>query len=1051
MEKKSSVLPRISVTRPVTVTMCLVALMMIGAVAYARIRLQAFPSGWEWKFLWVWVGTRDASPRENDQQICRLFEEYFGTVKDLRRIRTWAGRDWADTELAFRAEADMGLVYNQVMDRLERMRQELPAEHRDNVGVWKYNEETDQEIMWMAVAPPPHVKEVHRFIEKRIERRLGRLDGVAKVSFWGRFRKEIMVELDQGLLRSLGVRPTDLVRSLQRDNFALAGGYVREGGKKFFVRSLARYQSVTEIEGIPIQRENGHAPVRLGDVATVTYDLPPNDWVWRINGVEAVGLDVYKDSGANVVDVADRVRAELKRIEDETGTQFGVFWDQGKAVRESINNIRNTALWGGMFAVLVLLFYLRTARMTAIVTLAIPLCIMITISVLYFMDWSLNMLTMMGLMVGMGMVVDNAIVIVENIHRMRAAGMAPHRASVAGASEVSLAITMATLTTVVVFLPLMLMSGDIDLTFKLSRIGIPVVVALLGSLFVALIFIPLAAKQFGGDRVKGDPKTIRWIRNGYRRGVRWTLRRRRDAVLIVLLVSASVYYPATHVKETSSRARVFNSFFIRIEAPPFFRQEDMEYVASQVEKFLEGKRVQYRIQTVRLSYWQSWGYVRVYLEDDPNRTWWYQFYKSIRRKIGYPLNNRMDRKAVVEDVKQHIPQFVGVRLGVETGWQSDPGVSVFVYGEDLDALASLSEEIRRRMESIPSVVSVDSDLEFADKEIHIRIDKDQARKYGISAQHVGQSIAYQIRGVNLPRYQSGDGEIEVRLFTDEDDRQTLTQIKGFLFKTKAGRQVPLSAFATFEVAEGSGVIQREDGKMRLRVKAHTTEEDLKGLYGEVDRAMEGFALPRGYTWNKGETYDKFREIEDTMSFAVTMAITCVFLLMGVLFESFILPFCVLLSIPFAFLGVYWTLYLTDTVMGEMARMGIILLIGVVVNNAIVLVDMVNRLRDKGMGRDEAILEAGHNRFRPILMTTFTTIFGLFPMAVGTNTMMGTPYAPLGLTMVGGLLSSTFLTLFVVPIFYTYLDDLRGFLRRMVGVVLRPSPSTVDEIAQAADD
>ncbi len=1037
-------------TRPVTVTMCLVALLVIGAVSYHRIGLQAFPSGWERKRLWVWVENRGASPKENDQKICRLFEEYLGTVQGLRRMRTWAGNDWANAGLAFRANTDMSLAYNQVMDRLERMKLELPPEIRDRVGIWKYNEETDQEIIWMGVAPPDHVKDAQKFIETQVERRLARLDGVTKVSFWGRFRKEIMVEVDQERLLSLGVRPADLVQSLRQDNFVLAGGYVREGGKKFFVRSLARYRSTAEIENIPIKRQRGLGPVRLGDVADVLYGIPPRTGSWRINRKEAVGLDVYKESDASVVEVADRVAAELKKIDTDTGTKFNIFWNQGQVVRDSINNIRNTALWGGLFAVLVLLFFLRTIRMTSIITLSIPLCIMITMSVLYFIDWSLNMLTMMGLMVAMGMVVDNAIVIVENIYRMRARGVAPHEASIAGASEVGLAITMATLTTVVVFLPLILMSGNMSLTFRLSKIGIPVIVALLGSLFVALIFIPLAAKKLAGNRVKEDPKSIRWTRKGYCRGLGWTLRHRKDAALIFLLLCATVFYPMEHVKETSRRTRVFNDFYIRITAPPVFRQKEMESVATQLEDFLDSKRKEYHIRTVRLGYWRTWGFVRVYLEDEPNQEWWYQFYKSVREKVGYPVDDWMGRKKVIADVKKNIPQFVGVRVDVQTRWRSEPGVSVYLSGDDLDVLAPLSDEVGRRLEQIPSVVSVDSDLEFADKEVQVIINREQARKYGISTQQVGRSISYQLRGVNLPRFQADDREIEVRLFMNEDDRQTIAQLKSFGFRSKTGVQIPLSTIATFKVTEGSGRIRRENGKMRLWVKAYTTKEDLKGLYAEVDRAMEGFTMPRGYTWNKGETYSKFREIEDTMSFAVTMAITCVFLLMGVLFESFILPFSVLLSIPFAFLGVYWTLYLTDTVMGEMARMGVILLIGVVVNNAIVLVDMINRLRADGMSREEAILEAGHNRFRPILMTTFTTVFGLFPMAVGTNTMMGTPYAPLGLTMVGGLIASTFLTLFVVPLFYTYLDDLRGFLRRITAASLYVRGRRY-EGAQAADN
>ncbi len=736
-----------------------------------------------------------------------------------------------------------------------------------------------------------------------------------------------------------------------------------------------------------------------------------------------------------MVDVSSLVKKELDLIGRETGAQFNVMWDQGAAVRDSIDNIRTTAIWGALFASLILLYFLRAIRMTALITLSIPLCIMMTISVLYFLDWSLNLLTMMGLMVGMGMVVDNAIVIVENIYRMRAKGMDVDEASVAGASEVGMAISMATLTTVVVFMPLMFMTGDVGLTFELTRVGIPVVVSLLGSLFVALIFIPLAAKLLGRRAATEDPGSVRWLRRRYHGGLRWILAHRRDASLIFIILFISILYPASNIKKTTGRARVNNEFYIRFTAAPFFKRAEMERIATQIEDFLESKRETYRIETVRLGYWRQRGFIRVYLEEEPNKDWWYQFYKSVRKKAGIPIKGRMTRAEVIEDAKKHIPQFVGVRVMVQTRWRSEPGVSVFLYGEDIELLARLSETVRQRVEAIPDVVSVDSDLEFAEKEVQVLINKEQAHTYGITAQAVGQSISYQLRGVNLAPYYEDDRRISVRLFMDEDDRRTLAQLKSFPFHSKAGTQVPLSAFATFRLTEGSGTIRREDGKMRMRVRAYTTKEDLKGLWAQIDRAMDGFAMPRGYSWNKGETYSRFREADDTMSFAIAMAITCVFLLMGVLFESFVLPFAVLLSIPFAFLGVYWGLFLTGTVMGKMSQMGIILLIGVVVNNAIVLVDMINRLRTQGMSRAEAIEEAGYNRFRPILMTTFTTIFGLFPMAAGSATMLGTPYAPLGITMIGGLVSSTILTLFVVPLFYTYLDDLRGFMRGFAGSIL----------------
>jgi HAE1 family hydrophobic/amphiphilic exporter-1 len=284
----------------------------------------------------------------------------------------------------------------------------------------------------------------------------------------------------------------------------------------------------------------------------------------------------------------------------------------------------------------------------------------------------------------------------------------------------------------------------------------------------------------------------------------------------------------------------------------------------------------------------------------------------------------------------------------------------------------------------------------------------------------------------LPRYQADEREIAVRLWIREEDRETLNQLKNLTFETEAEEEVALSTFAEFKVSKGRGTIYRKDGKTQLRIRAFSTRKDRRVLYANVDRAMDGFSLPRGYSWDKGERFARLKASDQALYLAIGLSVVFVFLLMGILFESFILPFSVLLSIPFALLGVYWTLYLTETTLNGMAQVGAILLVGVVVNNAIVLVDRINRLRLDGWDRDGAVVEAGFNRFRPILMTTFTTVFGLLPMAVGGSTLLGVSYVPLGRTMMGGLIFSTFLTLYIVPIFYTFLDDLGDAVRRMIG-------------------
>lgn len=1049
MADRHSVIPRISVTRPVTVTMCLIALLIVGAVAYLRTPVQLFPSGFNPPFLWVGVNYPGSTPQEIEQQIARPLEEVLRTIKGIKTVRTYSSTWGCSAPLDFRQDTDMDVAYNQLQDRMERLKPQLPEEARDRIEVWKYNEDDDQTILWIGLSMDSTLADPKRYLDTRVARRLERIDGVARVDFWGVYDRELMIEVDQERLRSRGLDNRALIQRLQGDNFALAGGYVRDDGRKFYVRSVARYRSVEEIKNLIVSGKGGG--VRLGEVADVRYGIPERTWYQRIDGEFASSMGVFRESGANIVQICRDVNAVLRELEkEETGAalQFNVFWNQGHHIEESIRNLRNTALWGGFFAALVLLFFLKAVRMTLIITLSIPLCVMITMTALYFAGWSLNMMTMMGLMVGVGMVVDNAIVILENIYRMRMKGVEPDAASIDGAGEVSLAITMATLTTVVVFLPLMFMGGNAWLTFILTRMGIPVVVALIGSLFVALFFIPLAGARFSRGALKSDPKSIGWLRRRYVRSLHWVVEHRRDAFLIVVVLFATIIYPSNNLKKSDNQVGGLNSINLQYEAESYFTTEDLYQVSLEVERFLESKRYEYGIRNIRLYFGRRWGGGEVFLESDPTQAWWYVAYVNLRRELGIPVDDRMSNETIIEDMKTSMPEFVGLKVHVgRRNWGSgDAGMTVYLYGDETDVLAGLVPEVERRLRQIPSVFNVDSDLERAQDEVRVVLNRDQAQRLGVSPQAVGQSLAAAMRGVPLPRFQSEDGEVETRIYLDESDRQTVHHLKSFTFPSRSGQEVPLSAFADIGMGQGSTTIRREDGKTRLWVRAYTTKDDLPTLFSEIDQAMAGFEMPRGYYWDKGERYQRFQESQDEMSYALVLAVTAVFLLMGVLFESFLLPFSVLFSIPLAFLGVYWTLYLTGTPMDDLASVGVIVLVGVVVNNAIVLVDMVNRLRGEGMSRLDAILEAGANRFRPILMTTFTTVFGLIPMAVGNSNMIGMPYAPLGRTLMGGLLSSTFLTLLVVPLFYTYLDDLAGFLRTLFGGVM---PRAEERAAMAA--
>jgi hydrophobic/amphiphilic exporter-1 (mainly G- bacteria), HAE1 family len=722
--------------------------------------------------------------------------------------------------------------------------------------------------------------------------------------------------------------------------------------------------------------------------------------------------------------------------------KFDVFFDQGKEVRDAIGNLEEAGLWGGMFAAIIIYIFLRTPRMTGILTLSIPLSLLCTVVVLFFIGWTLNMATMMGLLLAVGMVVDNAIVIVENIYRKRQEGVEATTASIHGAGEVGLAVVMSTCTNIIVFLPLMLMGGVGEMAFWMLRIGVPVIVSLAASLFIALVFVPLAAQRLSRGRHHEELRPVRWMRERYVVALRWVLHHRVNATLLVLIAAGITWhwYSTTPLQRPnyyqgiSGGGSSDSTMWLYFELPSGGTLESADEFFGTFEAFLRENKERYNVTRIESRFRYNNGQVQMKFREDPNKAWYRSAWNSFLISMKW-RTPPMDRLAIETDIKEkfRFPPGVNARSlqrGSSSGAQ-EANMSISLYGEDTTTLISLAEEAVRRLRLIPGLVSVDTDQERGGNELRIQLDRDRARRLGINPQAIQTNISNTMRGSEVGRFNAEDGR-EMRVYAQlgDVDRAGLDDLRSMTFRTDGGVEVPLESIASLDVAKTLGQIQREGRQTIMRVTARAPRVDSRGLFAAVDKAMEGFDMPRGYRWDKGSFYNP-NESDAQMQFALWLAVIFVFLLMGILFESFVLPLAVVTAVPFSFLGVYWMLHFTTTPFDNMAKIGIVILVGVVVNNAIVLVDMANRLRAAGQSRFDALMDAGRHRFRPILMTTLCTVSGLIPMAVGNSKIGGMPYAPLGRTMIGGLLASTLLTLVIVPLFYTFLDDLREHTARLM--------------------
>ncbi|MBN2093707.1 efflux RND transporter permease subunit [candidate division KSB1 bacterium] len=1028
-------IPRFAINKPITVMMGLLAILVVGYIAFSQMAVELMPTGFVPPFLGVFVPYPNANPQEVEEQIAKPVEEQVQTISGVRRIHSNSHENGCWIFIEFSQETDMNLAYTQLRDRMDRVKSELP-EDVERIFVRKWTDD-DEPILWIAFVEKEPVNDPYLLVEQHVQKPLTRIDGVANVEIWGADEKEVLIRINQDLVKTYKINLYEIIQQLRSDNFAISSGFVTEGGHKIYVRSNGKFLNLAEIENLPIRGMN----LRLKDIAEVKYDVPERRWRNLLDGKKTIGVGVFKESMANTVqlcqDVLDLFKERIATDPQLRNYRYEVLFNQGELIQESVDNLEMTGLWGGFFAFIVLFFFLRRIRMTTIVTIAIPLSVLISLTILYFVGWSLNLVTMMGLMIAVGMVVDNSIVVLENIYRKRAEGLDTRQAALIGSSEVGLAVTLATMTTVIVFLPLILMNDEIGFKFYMLRIGLPVILSLLASLLVAMIFIPLSATKFVSQKTFKEPKSIDWSNRLYQKILSWTLNHRLETVIFLVLIVFSMFFAASRVKSKPGMQGNISDFQLYFEMPDNYMLNDAQQLFSEVEDTVRTKQNIYGIRTINSRFSNNWGHMRIFLHPSPKEQWFTVVYKGTKKLLGLPTGDPMARDEVIEDLKKRIPKFPGVKI--RHGWhqdssQEDASVSIVLYGDDTNTLAELSKEVERRMNSIEEILSVETDREKGSDEIRLQINRIQAKKYGISPTVIAGTIQYALRGLPLPKFHTSEKEIDVHIQLREEDRQNLHQLKNLTFFTASGKEIPLDALVTFEVQKGFGGITRENGKTFLEIKATTAKDNFKLLFDKVDQAMVGFQMPYGYSWSKGRQFDRMQESGESQQFALILSGTFVFLIMGILFESFVLPLSVIISIPFAFVGAYWLMFLSGTPIDTMSQIGFVILVGVVVNNAIVLIDLINRLRNEGWSRTDAIIEAGKQRFRPILMTAFTTIGGLLPMAVGNAKMIGIPYAPMGRTIIGGLLTSTFLTLLAVPCTYTLLDDMRNYFKRLVTVL-----------------
>ncbi|MGH8313643.1 MAG: efflux RND transporter permease subunit [Steroidobacterales bacterium] len=1002
--------------RPVTTVMLFVALVVIGLISARLLPIEQFPDI-TWPGMGVSIPFPGSTPEEVEQLITKPVEEALSTLGSIQRIESTSSDNQANFFIQFAIDADPQATAFEVRTKVDSIRGQLPA-GADRILMFSGGA-NDEPILTVRISAAEDLSDSYDLLERVLKKPVQRIDGVARVELAGADPKEIRVLVDATLVAAHHVDIGRLLNLLQQSNFSVSAGEITERGQRFNVRPIGEFHSLDDIRNLVVQGN-----VRLGDVADVAYLAPDRTIGRHLDRRPSVGFDVFKTSKANTVKVVSealKVIESARELPQMQGISVYVIGNQADAIQSSLKDLRNAGIIGAIFGFFVLMTFLRDIPTTLIVSLAVQVSLIITLAALYFLGMSINVMTMMGMLLAVGILVDNAVVITESIFRHRQLDPTrPLDATLTGVKEVGVAVLAGTASMIIVFVPIIF--GERSMLFIfLTHVAVPICVAMITSLFVAQTIIPMLTTRFPPPPPLEGNRGLSFLQRKYEVGLRWVLRHPRwtGAIAVAVLLSGAAPMMMGLVKVDPFPQGTSRQIVLDYRLDGNYPLERVEAAVNIVEDYLYKNKDKFDIDNV-------------YSRFDAGSA------NSVL--ILTPKNKqKVDAADLMEIVQKDMPEII---IGKPTfkldGQDQGHGFSLELSGESTELLGELSLNVARVVNSVEGLESVHSEAKSGQEEVQIIVDRDRATRLGLGTQDIAAAVAVAMRGQNLHEFRGADRDINMRLVFRSSDKQTVDDLAGLPLYLPNGERITLGAVARFHVTQGARDIQRINKMTSVVVTGNLKKDATLDEVGErVTSLMDAYPLPPGYSWHLGRGSDEQDDTADAMKKNLLLAIAMIYLVISAMFESIILPVAVLSSILFAFVGVFWCLGLTNTPMTLMAMIGLLVLIGVVVNAGIVLVSHINNLRASGMPREEAIVQAGHDRLRPILMTTFTTLLGLSPLALFKDAQVpvggagfGLAWYPLARTVMGGLAFSAAVSLFFVPAFYVSLDKFIDWMRRI---------------------
>jgi len=1079
----------VSIRRKVTIAMFTVGVILFGMVSLSRLNVNLLPE-LSYPTLTVRTEFQGAAPVEVENLITKPIEEAVGVVKGVQQVRSISRAGQSDVVLEFTWGTDMSIANLDVMAKLDAVQLPLDSEKPVTLRfdptldpILRYalyysddadepgNSKTDASLdfaNYQDISSPDAIsrlKGLRILGEEELKKNLESAPGVASVKISGGLEEEVQVNIDQQRLSYLNIPIESVTQILGAENVNLSGGRLEEGAQQYLVRTLNEFQTVDQIRNVVVASDSGNV-IYLKDVAEVVQSYKEREAITRLNGSEAVEIAIYKEGDANTVAVANAANMQMDEIRSIIPSNMNLekVYDQSIFIASAVKEVRNAGIIGGILAVLVLYFFLRNFWTTVIISISIPVSIIATFNLMYGNDISLNIMSLGGIALGIGMLVDNSIVVLENIARHRDQGKGIAEAAREGAGEVGMAVIASTLTTIAVFFPLVFVQGIAGQLFRDQ--ALTVTFSLLASLIVAITLIPMLS-SIGGDKKPlkplelKEPKTtfgrrlrairlflfytiptaitkvfkfiVGWIakitkaifspfvtafdkgyqftEKKYTSLLNWSLNHKTVVLMSAILIFAGsiALIPRIGVELIPQLSQ--GEFFVEFKLPPGTPIEQTDRALRTVQnsaKSYDGVRTTFavagtgnRMDANPDEGGENWGQLNVTLVSGASSYDEQQTMGKMRASLGQVpgLQYKFGR-----------PELFSFKTPVE----------IEISGFDLDNLKKASDAITGRLSANDRFADVKNTMETGSPELQIHFDRDRAASYGLQVHEVADRVVSNVRGDVATRYSWRDRKIDVLVRAQESDRASIEEIKRLIVNPGSERPIPLSAIATVQVANGPGEIRRVSQQRVAIVSANLSYGDLGEAADDVRQVLSDVTMPPGVFADIGGQNEEMSDSFSSLIFALSLAVFLVYLVMASQFESLLHPFIILFSIPLALVGAVLALYLTGTTISVVVFIGLILLAGIVVNNAIVLIDLINQMRRKGTDKIEAIMEGGKLRLRPILMTTLTTTLALLPLAIGFGDGAELR-SPMGITVIGGLLVSTLLTLVVIPVMYSIMD------------------------------